>query len=106
MNMITTGAINPLDRINNTMAAIQSDMPNDDEKTGPDFFDTLKSSIDGIRDLEMESAQNTYDLAMGYTNDLEGVMIQAAKTSTTIEIATQVVSKAISSYKEILQMQV
>jgi flagellar hook-basal body complex protein FliE len=56
--------------------------------------------------MEQESQQNTYDLAMGNTNDLEGVMIQAAKTSTTIEVTTQIVSKAIGAYKEILQMQV
>ncbi|MDR0984235.1 MAG: flagellar hook-basal body complex protein FliE, partial [Ruminococcus sp.] len=72
----------------------------------PSFLDALKSSISEIRAMEQESQQNTYDLAMGNTNDLEGVMIQAAKTSTTIEVTTQIVSKAIGAYKEILQMQV
>lgn len=69
------------------------------------FADTLKSAIDGVKQMENESKQASYDLALGKTDDLESVMIQSAKASTAIEVTTQIVTRAVNAYKEITQMQ-
>ncbi|MDR1674516.1 MAG: flagellar hook-basal body complex protein FliE [Oscillospiraceae bacterium] len=70
------------------------------------FLDTLKEAVGGVRAMEQESAVNSYNLAMGYTDDLDSIQIQGAKTAMAIELTTQLVSKAVNAYKEVLQMQV
>ena len=78
----------------------------DDKEKEESFADTLKSAIMGVKELEMKSQQDSYDLAMGKTDDIEGIMIQSAKTTTAIEITTQIVTRVVNTYKEIMQMQI
>ena len=70
------------------------------------FFDVLADAIGGVKAMEKQSEQDSYDLAMGYTDDLDSVMVQSAKTTMAIELTTQLVTQAVNTYKEIIQMQV
>lgn len=70
------------------------------------FSDVLMNAINGVREMEEKSQQDAYNLAMGKTDDIESIMIQSAKISTAIEITTQIVTRAVNSYKEIIQMQI
>ena len=74
--------------------------------TGSSFIDTLKDSVNSVKQLETDSANASYNLAMGYTDDIEGTMLQSSKASTAIQLTTQVVTRAVNSYKEIMQMQI
>ncbi|MBQ7756873.1 MAG: flagellar hook-basal body complex protein FliE [Oscillospiraceae bacterium] len=78
------------------------------EKTGAetDFEKTLKEKIQEVRDLESASNQLSYDLAMGKTDDLTSVMIATTKAQTAIELTTQVTTRAVNAYKEIMQMNI
>lgn len=71
-----------------------------------DFEKTLKDKIQEVRDLESASNQLSYDLAMGKTDDLTSVMIATTKAQTAIELTTQVTTRAVNAYKEILQMNI
>ena len=70
------------------------------------FEQTLKDKIQEVRDLEEESKQLSYDLAMGKTDDLTSVMIQSAKAQTALELTVQVTTRAVNAYKEIMQMNI
>lgn len=97
-------SINPLESISKIKPS-EINMNNDNDKE-ESFSDTLKNAINGVKELEMKSQQDSYDLAMGKTDDLEGIMIQSAKATTAIEVTTQIVTRAVNSYKEIIQMQI
>ncbi|MBE6836853.1 MAG: flagellar hook-basal body complex protein FliE [Ruminococcus sp.] len=71
-----------------------------------DFEKTLKDKIQEVRDLESASNQLSYDLAMGKTDDLTSVMIATTKAQTAIELTTQITTRAVNAYKEIMQMNI
>lgn len=97
-------SINSLEGISKIKPS-EINMDNDNEKE-ESFSDTLKNAISGVKELEMKSQQDSYDLAMGKTDDIEGIMIQSAKATTAIEVTTQIVTRAVNTYKEIIQMQI
>ncbi|NLP26044.1 MAG: flagellar hook-basal body complex protein FliE [Clostridiales bacterium] len=97
-------SINSLDGVSKIKPSLINTDNNTDKEES--FADTLKSAINGVKELEMKSQQDSYDLAMGKTDDIEGIMIQSAKATTAIEITTQIVTRAVNTYKEIIQMQI
>lgn len=76
------------------------------EATKTDFSDVLKSAINHVNDLQVESDVKTELLASGQITDLHDVMITAQKASITIETAVQVQQKVIDMYNEVMRMQV
>lgn len=70
------------------------------------FAGTLAKAINDIKGMEDLSEQYSYEVAMGNTDNLEAMMINTAKLNTTVQLATTITSRAVSAYKEILQMQV
>ncbi len=73
---------------------------------GESFLSTLKSKIQEVKDLETASLESAYDVAMGYSDDIESAMIDATKASTAIELTTQITTRAVNAYKSILEMQI
>ena len=72
----------------------------------PSFSDTLKNALGGVYALQEQTKIDSYNLAMGYTDDLESIMLNSSKATLALEVTTQLVSKAVNTYKEILQMQI
>lgn len=70
------------------------------------FADTLKHKIQEVKDLEQASLDSAYAVSMGQTEDIEGAMIDAAKSSIAIETAVQITTRVVNAYKEIMQMQI
>lgn len=70
------------------------------------FEDTLSNAIGKVKDLENESNQASYDLAVGNTDDLTSVMLTATKAQTAIQLTTQITTRAVNAYKEIMQMNI
>ncbi len=73
---------------------------------GVPFADVMKSAMENLTQTQQVAAQDSYDLAMGDVSDLHSMMIHAAQETTAIETVVQLTSRAVSSYKEIMQMQV
>jgi len=76
------------------------------EETPETFGDILKMKIQGVKDLEMQSLQSAYDISTGASSDLESAMLDSAKASTAIEMTTQITTRVVNAYKEIMQMQI
>ncbi len=76
---------------------------NETENSG--FQDIFKDMIQQTQETQSIANQDSYDLAMGNTDDLHNVMINAEKAAIALELTVQVTSKAISAYNEIMRMQ-
>lgn len=70
------------------------------------FGDVLRQKIQDVKDLEMQSLQSAYEISTGMSNDIESAMIDSAKASTAIQMTTQLTTRAVNIYKEIMQMQI
>ncbi|MPM72732.1 Flagellar hook-basal body complex protein FliE [bioreactor metagenome] len=73
---------------------------------GVPFADVMKSAVENLTQAQQVAAQDSYDLAMGDVSNLHSMMIHAAQETTAVETVVQLTSRAVSSYKEIMQMQV
>ncbi len=73
---------------------------------GSVFSDILKNAISETTAAQAQSEQDAYDLAMGKTDDLHTVMINSEKFATSLEMTTQLVSRVVGAYNEIMRMQV
>ncbi|SDJ01967.1 flagellar hook-basal body complex protein FliE [Salimicrobium halophilum] len=70
------------------------------------FADSLKNAIEGVNKAKVESNEMTQALARGDVDDLHNVMITSQKASVMMTTATEMQSKVISAYKEVMRMQV
>lgn len=105
MAIEATSFIKPIERIESVFNTEKSGKSaNSTAET--DFEKTLQNKIQEVRDLESASNQLSYDLAMGKTDDLTSVMIATTKAQTAIELTTQVTTRAVNAYKEIMQMNI
>ena len=59
-----------------------------------------------LQESQQAAAQDTYDLAYGNSADLHTIMIHSAMETTAVETVVQLTSRAVSAYKEIMQMQI
>ncbi len=73
---------------------------------GLPFADILQESMEQMWETQRISNQDAYDLAMGNTDDIASVMIHSAQATAAMEMTVQLASRAVSAYKEILQMQI
>jgi flagellar hook-basal body complex protein FliE len=76
---------------------------NETQATG--FQAIFKDMIEETQAAQEIAKQDSYDVAMGNTDDLHNVMINAEKAAIALEMTVQVTSKAISAYNEIMRMQ-
>lgn len=74
--------------------------------SGLPFSAVLQDSIHNLEKTRAQADEDAYRLAMGDTDNLAKLMINAGKASVANEMAVQLVSRAVSSYKEIVQMQI
>jgi len=70
------------------------------------FADYLKSALDTTNSLLLDSESLANDFAAGRTDDVAGVMISAQKAEIALQFTTQVRSKILDAYKEIMNMQI
>lgn len=70
------------------------------------FVDMLRDSLANMQELRGIADQDSVDLALGNTEDLHTLGINAAKASVATTFTTQVATRALNAYNEILRMQV
>ena len=68
--------------------------------------ETSAQSGGPLQESQQAAAQDTYDLAYGNSADLHTIMIHSAMETTAVETVVQLTSRAVSAYKEIMQMQI
>lgn len=70
------------------------------------FSAIMQEALDTLRSSQEAAAQDSYSLAMGDVSDLHSLMINSAMETTAVETVVQLTSRAVSAYKEIMQMQI
>lgn len=70
------------------------------------FVGVLQDAVANLQETEKVANQGSYDLAMGNTDDLSGLMIDSTKYATAVEFTVQLSTRVVNAYKEIMQMQV
>ena len=76
------------------------------DSAGQSFEQRLESAINNVRELEEASNKASYDLAVGKTDDTTGVMLAATKAQIAIQMTTQITTRAVNTYREIMQMNI
>lgn len=71
----------------------------------PVFGDILKDAMQNMQETQAASKQDSYNLALGNTDDLHTIQINSMKASAAVELTAGLTSRAINAYKEILQTQ-
>ena len=74
--------------------------------TSVPFADVLKDAVQNLEEARKLSEQDSYDLVTGSVSDLHNVMIHSAMEATALETTVQLTSRAVSAYREIMQMQI
>ena len=70
------------------------------------FSGVLQDAVENLQETEKIANQGSYDLAMGNTDDLSGLMIDGTKYATALEFTVQLSTRIVNAYKEVMQMQV
>lgn len=76
------------------------------EQKGSSFTDLLRNSLGQVNNYQQQANQASRDLALGKAESVHKVMIAATKAETTLNLTTEIQSKVIDSYEEIMRMQV
>lgn len=72
----------------------------------PSFSDTLKTMIEDVNTLQLDSAKQSERFLKGEAVDIHGVMIASEKAKTTFQLLMEIRNKALDVYKEALRVQV
>ena len=70
------------------------------------FASIIRDAMDTLQQTQQQAAADCYGLAMGDVTSLHTMMINPAMEATAVETAVQLTSRAVSAYKEIMQMQI
>ena len=73
---------------------------------GQSFENALEDAVNGVRELENKSNSDAYNRSVGKTDDLTSVMLSSVKAQTAIQTATQITTRAVNTYREIMQMNI
>lgn len=107
MNIVPITMMKPiesLEELNSTRLAKGIEMP-ESPQSGI-FSDILNNAIDEVRATQEVSMNDSINLANGSVEDMAQVLINSDKAATAIEFTTEVSTRVINAYKEIMNMNV
>ena len=70
------------------------------------FKDTLNSFLTDVNDKQITADQKSQDLALGKTNDLEGVVKSVEEAGLSMQFTLAIRNKLLDAYTEIERMQI
>ncbi len=70
------------------------------------FSDFLGDAIQDLQATSVDSQATMYDLALGGSDDLHTGALAAVKASTSVNFTSSLISAAISSYNDLMRMQI
>jgi flagellar hook-basal body complex protein FliE len=70
------------------------------------FKDAVKSFLSDVNDKQVAADQQSQDLALGKTHDLEGVVKSVEEAGLSMQLTLAVRTKLLDAYNEINRMQV
>ncbi|HNV05552.1 MAG TPA: flagellar hook-basal body complex protein FliE [Petrotogaceae bacterium] len=97
-----------IERINGLKGLHNLEIQKNKKTTGQNdlnFSQMLKDAINEVNDLQVKSDKMTADYAAGRITSIEQVTVAAEKASLSLKLTTEVTSKVIEAYKEIMRLQ-
>ena len=76
------------------------------DKTVPSFSERLSSGLDQVANTQNEAAKLAKNFELGVENDLARVMVGQQVSSLAFQLTLNVRNKALSAYKDIMNMPV
>ncbi|MGI6578173.1 MAG: flagellar hook-basal body complex protein FliE [Eubacteriales bacterium] len=70
------------------------------------FSEVIKDAYKNLAEQQEVTSQDAFKLALGESDDLHTIMINAEKASMALELTVQLTSKALNAYNEIMRMQI
>lgn len=108
MSMNVTNVDSLLTQMRAAMAAAQGQIPQTPVATGgADFANVLKSSLDGVNQLQKQAESMQQAFVLGDDKvSLSDTMIAMQKANISFQTAVQVRNKVVAAYNDIMNMQV
>jgi flagellar hook-basal body complex protein FliE len=69
------------------------------------FWDTLKSTLDQVQQVQNEADQKVTDLVTGKGEDIHSAMAAVEKADLSFELVMQVRNKIVQAYQQVSQIQ-
>ena len=91
---------------NSTETAIPAGFPNPAEKSTASFADRLGSAIEQVNDAQATANKSALAYETGATDNLASVMVDQQISSLGFQMTMQVRNKALSAYRDIMNMPV
>ncbi|MCI9406382.1 MAG: flagellar hook-basal body complex protein FliE [Oscillospiraceae bacterium] len=89
------------------ISSIQDVPENTSSESGQASFKSImQDALNTLQESQQAAAEDSYNLAMGDISSLHSLMINSAMEATAVETVVQLTSRAVSTYKEIMQMQI
>lgn len=70
------------------------------------FSQLLNEAINNVESTGNESRRQTYNLAMGNSDDMHTAPIAAAKSQIAVNFASNLTNKALTAYNDLIKMQI
>ena len=100
MFIVPISELQPIASINE-----RNNVNNNAPVSGKSFDSVLKNAVKNLEEVQAVSDKDAMDLALGRSDDLHTIQINTMKATAAIELTTNVTSKVLSAYKEIINMQ-
>lgn len=100
-------AVNLISGINSISSSLgQINKTQGMEESPQSFGEYLKTYLDNVNDLQMQSDAVTNDFVIGKTDNIHEVMIAAEKANISLQLTMQIRNKVLDAYNEIMRMQI
>jgi flagellar hook-basal body complex protein FliE len=102
-SITATDALNRAKEMTERATSGAMSTPGDD---GPSFADQLRDSLDSVARSQKEAAQLVRDYEVGKETDLAKVMVSQQVSSLGFQLTLNIRNKAMTAYKDIMNMPV
>jgi len=76
------------------------------EASGPAFSERIAGALEQVADASNSASQAARDYELGHTDDLAAVMVEQQVSSLGFQLTLQVRNKALTAYRDIMNMPV
>ena len=105
MTISSVSGLSSLQAVNAAQGAQRPDQAaNATEAKGPGFGERIGNAIQQVAEAQQNAAKSAADFEMGKTDDLASVMIDQQVSSLGFQMTLQVRNKALTAYRDIMNM--
>jgi len=94
--------IQPMKQMVFTQGALSAET----KRENTSFQSALDTAINALSETQSRARQDAYLLASGNVDNIAEIMINTLKAETMVQTATQITTRVINAYKEIINIQI